>query len=92
MDGLNLLEQARVAGLEIRRDGGRLTIRGPREAGEIAKLVLANKSVVIEDFCVECGKFVNRTGTDWCVLNGSTLHRGCYEARWPHGHPYFGRL
>lgn len=92
MDGLNLIEQARDAGLEIRRDGGRLTIRGPKKAEETAKLVLANKSVVIEDFCAECGKFVDRAGPNWCALNGETMHRGCYEARWPGGHPYFGRL
>ena len=39
MDGLNLIEQARVAGLEIRRDGERLVIRGPKEAEKAAKLV-----------------------------------------------------
>lgn len=48
MDSLNLIEQARVAGLEIRRDGERLVIRGPKEAEEAANLVLANKDAVIE--------------------------------------------
>ena len=92
MDGLNLLEQACAAGLEIRRDGERLKIRGPKEAEKTAWLVLLNKDAVIEDFCVECGGFVDRTGVDWCALNGATMHRGCYIARWPDGHPHFGQL
>ena len=92
MDGLNLLDQARAAGLKVRRDGERLTIRGPKDAEETARLVIANKDFVIEDFCVECGGFVDRAGVDWCALNGETMHRGCYRRRWPDGHPCFGPL
>lgn len=92
MDSLNLIEQARVAGLEIRRDGERLVIRGPKEAEEAANLVLANKDAVIEDFCFECGEFVDRTGIGWDALNGRTVHLPCYRRRYPNGHPYPGRL
>lgn len=37
MDGLTLLAEARAAGLEVRAEGDRLVIRGPRKAEALAK-------------------------------------------------------
>ncbi len=79
MDGLNLIEQARVAGLEIRRDGERIVIRGPKEAGQTARLVLENKAAVIENFCSECGLFIDRTGIGWAIVDDLPVHLPCYR-------------
>jgi hypothetical protein len=43
MDGLTLVEQARVAGLTVRADGGRLVINGPRRTASVARLLIAHK-------------------------------------------------
>ena len=79
MDGLIVLEQAHAAGLEIRRDGERLVIRGPKNAGETARLVLDNKAAVIENFCSECGEFIDRTGIGWAIVNDLPVHLPCYR-------------
>lgn len=48
MGGLTtLLESARAAGLTIRADGERLTVRGPKSAEMLAKSILAQKVAVI---------------------------------------------
>ncbi len=48
MDGLTLLSKARTAGLELKADGDRLVIRGPRRAEPLVKELLALKSHVLE--------------------------------------------
>lgn len=48
MDCVALLEEARSAGLEVRADGGKLTIKGPRKAEPLAKNLLAHKASVLE--------------------------------------------
>ena len=44
MDGLALLNEARSAGLSVTADGHRLTIRGPRRAERLAKLLIKHKA------------------------------------------------
>ena len=50
MDGMSLIRQAREAGLSVSIDGDKLTLRGPRSAGAIARLLLENKPVVMSGF------------------------------------------
>lgn len=47
MDGLKLLEEARRAGLTVKADGDTLRISGPKQAGPIAKRLLASKRAVM---------------------------------------------
>lgn len=47
MEILTLLMRARAAGLEVRREGEALVIRGPRSAEEIARAMLAAKRDVL---------------------------------------------
>lgn len=47
MDGLTLLNEARAVGLIVTVQGGKLVIRGPREADAVAKRLLAHKSEVV---------------------------------------------
>jgi hypothetical protein len=47
MDGMTLLEEARSAGLTVRAEGGRLVIRGPKRAADLAHRLLANKDRII---------------------------------------------
>ena len=79
MDGMNLIERAHDAGLEIHRDGERIVIRGPKDSGETARLILANKSAVIENFCFECGLFIDRAGTEWAIIHSRPIHLHCYR-------------
>ncbi len=46
MEGVMLLEKARAAGLTVQADSDQLVIRGPRRAGEVARLILDNKAAV----------------------------------------------
>lgn len=48
MDGLTLLHQALAAGLIVTADGGRLKIRGPRQAESVAQELIANKQTVLK--------------------------------------------
>lgn len=48
MDGLTLLEDARAAGLAVRADNGRLVIRGPKRAEDVALRLLAHKAAVLD--------------------------------------------
>jgi hypothetical protein len=48
MDGINLLHEARAAGLEVRADGDRLVVRGPRSAEAMALQLLAHKREVLQ--------------------------------------------
>ena len=47
MDGLNLLQEAKFAGLTVTAEGDLLRIRGPRHAEPVAKRLLAYKPVVM---------------------------------------------
>jgi hypothetical protein len=47
MDGLTLVQEARAAGLNLRADGGRLVIRGPRSAEPMALLLIERKSEIL---------------------------------------------
>jgi len=47
MDGIALLGEARAAGLVVETDGGRLVIRGPASAGDVARRLLDHKADVL---------------------------------------------
>lgn len=47
MDILTLLDEARAAGLSIRAEGGRLVIRGPRQAEPMALRLIEAKPMVM---------------------------------------------
>ncbi len=47
MDGVELLAEARRAGLAVFADGDRLRIRGPRQSEMIARCLLVQKSIVL---------------------------------------------
>ena len=98
MDGLNLFEQARAAGLEIRRDGERLVIRGPKDAEALARELLSHKAEIFtalerqpENSCYFCGEPVDRTGADWGAWTdgktvfGVTVHVRCFNLKFPDG-------
>ena len=55
MDGVGaaLLAEARALGLEVRADGGRLVVRGPRSRAALAQRVLARKQDVLERLATE---------------------------------------
>jgi hypothetical protein len=44
MECVTLLHEAREAGLEVRADGDRLVVRGPRSAEGLARMLLARKA------------------------------------------------
>jgi len=48
MDGMTLLEQARLAGLTFTVRGDKLVIRGPRRASHVAEQLLAHKGEIIQ--------------------------------------------
>ena len=48
MDCLTLLEQAKNNGLEVKVDGDKLIVRGPKSQEELAKALLARKAEIIE--------------------------------------------
>ena len=47
MDGLELLSQARAAGLTIRVEGAKLVVRGPRSAATLAQELLEHKAEIL---------------------------------------------
>jgi hypothetical protein len=47
MDGMTLLEEARAAGLTVLAEGGRLVVRGPKRAADLARRLLANKDQIM---------------------------------------------
>jgi hypothetical protein len=53
MDGLTLLEEARIAGLTVTVEGNRLRIQGPRRAEPIAQRILAHKEEVVRILTTE---------------------------------------
>ena len=48
MVGLNLLAEARAAGLSVWREGDRLYVKGPKQAEEVAKRLIAEKEAVFQ--------------------------------------------
>ena len=48
MDGIELLRQARAAGLVVMAEGHRLRIRGPRQADPVARRLLEHKAVILD--------------------------------------------
>jgi hypothetical protein len=53
MDGMTLLEQARLAGLTVTVQGDKLVIRGPVRAAPVAERLLAHTGEVIDALAVE---------------------------------------
>ena len=53
MDGVSLLDEARAAGLEVRLQGGRLVVRGPRSREDQAQRLLAQKHEVLAALAAE---------------------------------------
>ncbi len=49
MDGLNLLDRARLAGLKVRADGDRVVVRGRRSQEHLARELLAHKAEVMAE-------------------------------------------
>ena len=49
MDGLSLLERARQAGLEVRADGSRLLVTGPKRLEGLAQALLAAKAEILAE-------------------------------------------
>ena len=47
MASIDLLEEARAKGLEIRIDGEQLVVRGPRAARPVAEALLASKTEIL---------------------------------------------
>ncbi len=48
MDGLTLLQEARPAGLQVTVSGDVLVVQGPRRLESFARMLLAEKRIVIE--------------------------------------------
>jgi hypothetical protein len=53
MDALNLLEQAREAGLDVHADGEKLVVRGPKKAELLARELLDHKAEVLPLLAVQ---------------------------------------
>jgi hypothetical protein len=47
VDGMTLLEEARATGLEVKTEGDRLIVRGPRSAEGLARILLERKAELI---------------------------------------------
>lgn len=47
MDGLTLLQEAKQAGLTVSADGGRIRIRGPKRAADLAHLLIEHKESIL---------------------------------------------
>jgi hypothetical protein len=59
MDCVTLLHEAREAGLEVRADGDRLVVRGPRSAEALARTLLAHKAELLTMLADSCLLGVN---------------------------------
>src|SRR5215475_5518027 len=59
MDCVAVLHEAREAGLEVRADGNRLVVRGPRSAEALAKTLLARKDEILRMLADPCLRGVN---------------------------------
>ena len=49
MDGVSLLERARRVGLDVRTDGHRLLVKGPKRLCDLAQALLAAKAEVLAE-------------------------------------------
>jgi hypothetical protein len=49
VDGLSLLERARLAGLDVRADGDALVVTGPKRHADLAQALLAAKAEVLAE-------------------------------------------
>src|SRR5262245_20590771 len=67
MDGMTLLEQARLAGLAVNVQGDKLVIRGPRRAAPLAEQLLAHKAKVLDALAAESLTPADLPG-DWHFL------------------------
>ena len=93
MDGLELLNEARSAGLRVTAAGGQLKIRGPRQAGAIAQQLIQNKDVVIEALvadgsqtCRTCRRPLDDKGCCWPCRD-----RVCSDCGRQTGSPFIAR-
>lgn len=68
MDGLMLLEEARVAGLKVTRKGDRLRIQGPRRAEGVARRLLAHKAAVLAALALDAPGTADDLPADWCFV------------------------
>ena len=53
MDGLTLIREAKAAGLSVAVAGEQLIIRGPRQAEQVARKLIAHKSAVLAAIAVQ---------------------------------------
>jgi hypothetical protein len=53
VDGLTLLREARLAGLQVTARGDRLVVQGPHRLKAVARRLLAAKATVLEALAVE---------------------------------------
>jgi hypothetical protein len=51
MGGLELLAEARAAGLQVKAEGDRLVIRGPKRAEPLAKELRQHKAEILAHLC-----------------------------------------
>jgi hypothetical protein len=84
MDWMKLMHEASVAGLEVRANGDRLVVRGPRSSEALAQQLLAHKAELLplltappadflsEEPCPICG-----SRERWTWLDGRLLCRVC---------------
>jgi hypothetical protein len=74
MDGVTALAEARAAGLEVRADGDRLVVRGPRSAEVLAKRLLGCKADVMAALEAEAAKAeLDSIEADLTAKNGRLL-------------------
>jgi hypothetical protein len=59
MDCVTLLHEAREVGLEVRADGDRLVVRGPRSAEGLARMLLARKAELLPMLADPCPRELN---------------------------------
>ena len=80
-----LLVEAQIAGLELRADGERLVIRGPRECEALAKELLAHKVTIPANWLAGVSRLTSMTrpaGTSserWAVL---VADAGSFLEKW----------
>ncbi len=95
MDGLSLLDRARLAGLKVRADGDHLVVRGRRSQERLAEELLAHKTAVMaeldreqpgpwprETIAITADIFEVRTVADLMALGTTDRSPGaCYACR-----------
>ena len=81
MVGVELLAQAKGAGLEVKAEGNRLILRGPRSAEALAKNILAHKDQVI-------ALLQPTNASSFDELTRCRIERDYWSARWNKGMDY----